>query len=304
MHHYSTVAFLSFVDYEIYKRVWEVDVPRAAMSQQFLMHLMLATSALHISHLQSRNPHAFPYKELANRHYDAAVNMFGSSVPRMTACNASAVFAFSCLSTFFAFGSSQFCVAHGQLKDPVGELLDIFILLRKAMVTLKEAWALVEESTLGILLQRGPLITDRRYLPAETAAALGLMEEHCLQLLTSGKAEADLNLTYREAIQQLWDCFVMAHTRQKDWSMALRFPLICSEAFLTLLSGRDPVALILLAHFCVILHRAPVRWWAEGWSVQVVSAVFVSLPENSLYAVAWPMEVHGLNQPARLVELQ
>lgn len=299
LHHYGTVAFRSFVDYDIYKRVWEVDVPREAISQRFLMHLVLAISALHVNHLRSSARNTLPYREMANRHYECAVAKFSLSVPQMTPLNASAVFAFSYLSVFFAFGSSQFCASRGKLEDPITELLDIFILLRKAMMTLKQAWSLVEGSVMGILLQRGPQITDRRYLPVETAAAVELMEDHCLQLLTVGTVDPELVMLYREAISQLWDCLVMAHTRRKDWSMALRFPIVCSDGFLARLSQRDPVALILLAHFCVILHKAPVRWWAQGWGKQVICAVFNNLPDSSRCAVAWPMEMLELNQVPR-----
>nr|KMM70936.1 hypothetical protein CPAG_07245 [Coccidioides posadasii RMSCC 3488] len=295
MYHYTTVTFLSFIDYDMYKPVWEVDIPREARSQQFLMHLILAVSALHINHLwTSKNLPALSYKEAAQRHYNAAVTIFRSTVPTMTKSNTSAVFAFSNLSIFFAFGSAQFSSRRKRLENPVDELLDIFILLRKAMATIRRSWHILEKSPLGILLQRGPQITDRRYLPVETSMALELMEQHCLHVLTLNSTESTLNPVYQKAIDQLWDSFVMAQTKRKDWSMALRFPMIFSDPFLSYLRCRDSVSLIILAHFCVILYNAPARWWAEGWSVQVINAIFENLPQNWRYTISWPMEVVGL----------
>lgn len=296
MHHYTTTASLSFADYDVYRPIWQVAVPREAQSYQFLMHIILALSAMHIRHL--RHPHnlqALRYKELAHKHYQNAVTSFRSKVLEMDASNTSAVFAFSHLSLYFSFGSAQFANI-SQMQDPIGELLDIFVLLRKAMDNLTLAWDLVEAGSMAIFLQRGPLITDRRYLPAEISMGLELMEQTCQQFIESSQVGPIATETYRTAIQQLWDSFVMAQTKKKDWAMTLRFIMILPERFSGYLQQREPLALIILAHFCVILHRAPTRWWAEGWSTHVVGAVFEALPQDWRYAISWPMKEVGLDK--------
>ncbi|PGH29786.1 hypothetical protein GX50_07457 [[Emmonsia] crescens] len=296
MHHYATTAFVSLADYEVYRSVWQVTVPREAQSYRFLMHVILAISALHISHLRdSENGKGLPYKELARTHYDDAVATFRSTVPQMTKSNSSAVFAFSHLTIYFAFGSSKFSVNNGRMEDPIGELLDVFTLLRTAMETLRSSWDSLADGPLAVLLQRGPAITDRQYLPPDIAMGLELMEQFCQSLPAMRDNDGTVNETYQVAIQQLWDSFVMAETKRKDWSMALRFPIIFSEQTLLSLRRREPTALVLLAHFCVLLHRAPTRWWAEGWSEQVIDAVFRSLDQRWRHAMAWPMKAMGVD---------
>ncbi|EGE80403.1 C6 zinc finger domain-containing protein [Blastomyces gilchristii SLH14081] len=296
MHHYATTAFAVFADYEVYRSIWQVAVPREAQSYQFLMHVILAISALHISHLRETSDHGSgsSYKELARTQYHDAVVAFRSTVPRMTKSNSSAVFAFSNLTIYFAFGSSKFSADNGRMEDPIGELLDVFTLLRTAMETIRSSWDSLSDGPLALLLQRGPAITDRQYLPPDIAMGLELMEQFCQSVTTIRGSDGTINETYQVAIKQLWDSFVMAETKRKDWSMALRFPIIFSKQIQQSLRRRDPTALVLLAHFCVLLHRAPTRWWADGWSEQVIDAVFRSLDLRWRHAIAWPMRAIGV----------
>ncbi|OAX84049.1 hypothetical protein ACJ72_01584 [Emergomyces africanus] len=296
MHHYATTAFIPLADYEVYKSVWQVTVPREAQSYRFLMHIILAISALHISHLRdSDNGTESLYKHLARTHYDDAVAAFRSTVPQMTKSNSSAVFAFSHLTIYFAFGSSKFSVNNGRMEDPIGELLDVFTLLRTAMETLRSSWDSLADGPLAVLLQRGPAITDRHYLTPDLAMGLELMEQFFQIETTIHDSDGTVSESYQTAIQQLCDSFVMAETKRKDWAMTLRFPIIFSEQFLLSLRRRDPTALVLLAHFCVLLHRAPTRWWADGWSEQVMEAVFRSLDQRWRHAIAWPMKAIGVD---------
>ncbi|KAK2736884.1 hypothetical protein FQN55_001379 [Onygenales sp. PD_40] len=301
MHHYTTTTYLAFVDYEVYRPVWQVVVPQEAQTYRFLMHLILAVSALHIDHLQPpANRHGLEYKELAQKHYDSAIATFTSSVAETNRSNVSAVFAFSHITIFFAFGSSRFSPDDKPMEDPIGDLLEVFALLRSAMKSLRSAWESIAASPMAILLQRGPEIKDRQYLPSDVSMALELVEQLCEQqlhlLVPDGEVDAEVVRVYQTAIQQLWDCFVMAETKRKDWGMALRFPINFSDRFLACLTRRDPAALVILAHYCVILHRAPARWWTEGWSVQVIRAVFMMLDQDWKYSISWPMEAVGLHQ--------
>ncbi|KAK2827827.1 hypothetical protein FQN49_007302 [Arthroderma sp. PD_2] len=314
MHHYATTAFASLADYEVYRPIWQVTVPQEMQSVNFLKHGILAISALHIHHLHSRTTNQtgittqeLPHKQLAQKHYHAAIMEFGSLSPGDIRSNTSASFAFSHLTVFFAFGSSQLFGSGDTMPDAIGDLLGLFALTRKAMTFLKVEWDSLEKGNMGILLQRGPQITDRQYLSTDIITALELVEELCNEWvppprhLVGRRCHSQANdggddpkNTYRLAISQLWDSFVMIETKRKDWGMALRFPMIFPDALFPYFRAREPLAMVILAHYCVLLRRAPVRWWAEGWSTQVIQAIFRGLPENWRYAVSWPMSAAGL----------
>ncbi|EFQ98823.1 hypothetical protein MGYG_01838 [Nannizzia gypsea CBS 118893] len=303
MHHYATTVFASLADYEAYRPIWQVIVPREMQSANFLKHGVLAISALHIHYLRFRateqkglNSQELSHKELAQKHYQAAVMEFGSLFPEDLS-NTNAAFAFSHLTIFFAFGSAQLSGYGGAMFDAIDDLLGLFALTRKAMGFLRMKWDLLVKGDMGILLQRGPEITDKKYLPTDVVTALELLEELCNEWRPSTHETPDyLNEvnhstrnTYHRAILQLRDCFVMLETKRKDWGMALRFPMIFPDALFPCFKAREPLAMVILAHYCVLLRRAPVRWWADGWSTQVIQSIFWNLPQDWRYAVSWPM---------------
>ncbi|KAK2748752.1 hypothetical protein FQN57_000333 [Myotisia sp. PD_48] len=325
MHHYATIVFRSLADYDAWKPVWQIAVPQETQSFRFVKHGLLALSALHIHHLRfgttnhtNTTPQELAYKELALKHYNTAISDFRLTANQLVLSNLNAVFAFSHLIIFFAFGSSKLAANKGGMQDAIGELLDLFSLLRKSMAVLRVNWNLIEAGNMRVLLHRGPAVRDRQYLTAEVATALELVEDLCMEQTFSSRRqweeamehehyhETELDLesfdgngrnndhsrkVYRLAISQLWDSFVMAETKRKDWGMALRFPMIFSDCLMACFTAREPLALVILAHYCVLLHRAPMRWWAGGWSTQVIGAVCKALPQDWRHAVSWPMTV-------------
>ncbi|EZF56290.1 hypothetical protein H103_01291 [Trichophyton rubrum CBS 288.86] len=308
LHHYATIVFESLADYEAYRPIWQVVVPREMQSVSFLKHGILAISALHIHYLRFRatkqkglSSEELLHKELAQKHYQAAVMEFGLLFPEDLS-NTNAAFAFSHLMIFFAFGSAQLS-SHGALMpNAIDDLLSLFALTRKAMAFLKIRWELLVKGDMGILLQRGPEITNRNYLPMDVVTALKLLEELCNEWISSNReipgsfneSGHDIKAAYRRAIEQLWDCFVMLETKRKDWGMALRFPMIFPDSLFPCFRAREPLAMVILAYYCALLRRAPVRWWADGWSTQVIQTIFYILPQDWRYAVSWPMINAGI----------
>lgn len=157
------------------------------------------------------------------------------------------------------------------------------------MQTIRESWNLVEESAMSLLLERGAPEPDRKCLTPDAVDALKYLEQFCELALES--EEKQKQEVYQAVIQQLCESFVMAEAKRVDWGVTLRFPIIISEAFLTYLKAREPMSLVILAHYCVILHRAAARWWAVDWSAQVIEAVFESFNRDWRRAISWPLEV-------------
>jgi hypothetical protein len=290
LHHYVTAASSSLADYDSFRPVWQVSVPQEAQSFGFLMDGILAISALHLGSLYyspaftSCERQALPYHELAHRHYDAAVSCFNTGVKQLTPANTNAVLAFAHLSVYFAFGSSPalpsafVSLDHDTNKtvteQPIDDLLEVILLFRKAMAVLRTAWSLLADSTMSILLQHGPEVTDSAYLPTDIRIALEQLGALILSQQSQHNPELELpSNVYICSYAWLLSSFVMAETRPSDWSISLRFPMNVPEALIGQIRSREPLALVILAHYCVLLHRAPVRWWAVGWGSKVLKAV-------------------------------
>ena len=68
----------------------------------------------------------------------------------------------------------------------------------------------------------------------------------------------------------------------------LWFNVVPTE-YLTALTLRQPVALILLAYYCVLLQQIDVYWYVKGWGIQLIDAVQRSIPPSLHTWTEWPI---------------
>jgi len=179
-------------------------------------------------------------------------------------------------------------------KDSLAGLLGIFDLLRRAMESLRPAWGWLKAGTTGPLLQHGAHTIGPEHLPQHLRCAL-----EAIKSLAEDKSgeDDDRRRMYLAEIVQLRDSFVMAETRHEDWCVTLRFPMIVSEAFIRLVRVEDPMALVIMAHYCILLHRAPGRWWAKRCSIDVIINISQILNPHWRSFILLPLqaaELHGL----------
>lgn len=90
-------------------------------------------------------------------------------------------------------------------------------------------------------------------------------------------------------LKQIYDIMLR---RQSPCSMAsiLCFPKQDSAAFSQLIKRRVPQALIILAHYCVLLDVLDSRWWISGWASRVLRDVLGSLEGPWRQWIEWPVQ--------------
>jgi len=47
------------------------------------------------------------------------------------------------------------------------------------------------------------------------------------------------------------------------------WPIMVPEAYLTSVRNLEPFAIVILAHYGVVLHRAMPQWYIIGWGAQI-----------------------------------
>lgn len=90
-------------------------------------------------------------------------------------------------------------------------------------------------------------------------------------------------------LKQIYDMVLHA---QGTCSIAsiLSFPKQDSASFAQLIKRRVPQALIILAHYCVLLDVLDDRWWIHGWAARVMRDILGSLDEPWRQWIEWPVQ--------------
>ena len=118
MHHFTTHTWLTLATDEDTRQMWHFIVPQLAYEHKFVMHALLACTALHMAYL---DPHQ--YSELtikARTHQDRALPLFRTAIPRVESetCDAILIFARLVAITAFALDESLFMVGEKEEKLP------------------------------------------------------------------------------------------------------------------------------------------------------------------------------------------
>lgn len=289
MHQYSTRTARTLARREFWD-IWETTVPQEAQNHHFLMHAILALAALHISHLRSSNREL--YAQIARNHYEMALTMFRSVVTNITPENGTATTAFSLLVVLFSTGQPA-VFRFSDVSDPLAAFIDILAVLRRGWHVLNGVRDAIEDGALGKLVKQrnNPPIYP---LPEITRKALD-----DLDACNSSSDDTNENKAiFQRALFELRHFFSINPIHPPNWAHILYWPTAVSPEFFSLLQAREPMALLLLAHWSIPLHHAPSLWYMNGWGKRVMQAIWDSLGPEWQKMMWWPADDFGLVDPS------
>ena len=99
-----------------------------------------------------------------------------------------------------------------------------------------------------------------------------------------------LRVTYRSAIQDLRTAFERSSTIIEEEGLVFIWAATVSEQYMIRLQNKEPMALVILAHYAVLLHGINGQWWANGRGSQLVDAISETLPAVWQAAINWPRD--------------
>ncbi|MCJ1291585.1 hypothetical protein MMC34_003130 [Xylographa carneopallida] len=280
MHHFTVEAHRLIAPSQGAIAVWRELIPQLAFEADFLLHGILAVSALHLA---LTRPAAHPHgadAALALRHYTTALALFRPQLDRVTARNIYALFAFSCVVPVYVFGYphvSQFPA------DPLPEMLDMISVMRGCADIVGRGFHWLQASPFKHLLLQ-PTDPAQALAPEIDDALTGLQERN-------GQTTCDpaLRDAYDTAIETLWESFKVADNMPGEQATALPFPVKLSAEVLLQMREGDPMALVILAHYAVILHWLERVPWMKGWGSKTIDAVGERVGEEWRAYMAWPL---------------
>lgn len=285
MHHYSTVSYKSISEKEAFAVPFQTVVPKIALSHPFLMHGILALSALHLIHLNKGSDRCKDYVELATSHQTLALALFRKELNNINPSNCQAMFTFASIATILAFAFAQSTGV--QSLPPIDEMLQIFNLFRGIYEILQTAREWIKNSWVSELLAfRRP--TELRSISQDVRDKFSLVSQLNADLERTGFA-VDEQAACEDAISELFALFEQIYSGL-DTVTVFRWPVVVKPLYISLTRDRRPMALVILAHYCILLHMLDDRWWLRGWTRQLLHSIYSLLDASWRESIRWPIE--------------
>ena len=229
-----------------------------ALTTPYLMHQILAASALHLSTkiTDSRDR----YRELALGLQSRALSLFNESNPvlEVTPTNCVHMFLFSSL-----VGVHLLCDTLQYSRHSLGEFIDNFThclkVNRGVLAVIDQGWHMLGETELA------PRLRISRILMRATDAS-GSECDALESLVNSAEVTPSSRKAYLEAVlhlQRVFDAERAASGNRIRTSLVFAWPALLSPDYVNLLHQRQAEALVILAHYAVLLHRGR-HWWLIG----------------------------------------
>ncbi|KAI9043302.1 uncharacterized protein KD926_003832 [Aspergillus affinis] len=269
--------------------IWQTVVPKMALSHPYLLHGLFAVSALHLSlPMTSQDPDREELIKAAEYHQSEAIRIFTPIVGNLTPSQYDATFT---LSNLLATIALTFPLVHnsvaGRIPDVLNELIRVFAFVRK----MTQFYAYIIESvTHGEIAQLTYFEVTRASLSDTIQSRVSALHE----LNTTHILDPEAYLAFRDTIDRLASTFARMYSGQEIFSACFLWMAQTPAQYFDRLQDRHPLALVILAHYCIVLDHMNRHWWIQSWGRQVLEAIRSVLEPGWRVHISWPLEVVGV----------
>ncbi|KAJ5675693.1 hypothetical protein N7462_008590 [Penicillium macrosclerotiorum] len=268
------------------RKVWEISVLQEALRSPFLMHGILALSALHLSHLH-QDDRQTEWLNIAIAHKSSALSKFSGQLKSITELNAKAMMSFAGLAVAFSFASALNCF-NPEDGPSLGALTDVFVLSRGVQIVFNQAGDFLRESNFAPLFN---IASPDIVIPDHVILAFDLLSN--LNNQCKKHSPENVSSAYGLAIQRLRELASFSYAEPTSLTLAAGWAIRCPADYLDELKARKPLALVVLAHYCALLHLARENWCVGPWGRVVLEEIQTILDGGWQIHIEW-----ALNQVA------
>lgn len=277
------------------ERQWCGEFVQIGLNDRYVLHSMLAVSALHIL---NHSPHRTEFKDKALTHYSAALETVQPHLSEPTEAHAIPLFLFSLYVNIYGHavssvpGLDQSSRGDGDVagpQDALSELSSCIGLARGLRTIVYGYWDSTIKHFLIPKMSR-PLVKpgdDPDYARCPPLAEL--------RDIVESLAVPDLRPAYIEAVDHLAlfyiDTLDQAESeRHTQWIQS--WPVSISDTFLQQMDGHDRVALIITAHYTALMSLKSDVWWLKHWPKAILLQItqLLGTLTASTY-LRWPWEM-------------
>ena len=172
-----------------------------------------------------------------------------------------------------------------ELSDPVIDTVSVFTLIRGVKTVLHSAREWIAQGSLGALVDYNWDPTTLA-LPEEARLAF----EKLFDMNERKIRDESIRDLYNSTIQDLKHAFEIHTVVMGEPGLVFTWLVVVQASYVAQLEKKEPMALVILAHYAVLLHTSNGQWWLEGRGAHLVHVIHQLLPPEWLSAIDWPRE--------------
>jgi hypothetical protein len=280
MHHFSTIVYQTLSEEIVVQDLWQHDVPKEALQHTHLMHAILALSALHLQCSSDDAQRTAKYREPAVQHYDLALSQLQLLVVEIDEANCGSVLAAATLLGYFSSVYARFEEDNSRILN---DLWSNHQLLRGVPTIIEHTAPYFGEIKLSAIVKPKPW--DHVPVPAGFQHGMDILR---VNISAFGGGDESKNEIYLTAVQMLQENVKAEIANPQHITISYIFLPAADQRYMGLVAARDQMALVILAHYAVILHRQRHRWWMGDNGVRLFGAVKGLLDAKFEALVEWP----------------
>ena len=306
--HWSTRTYMTMSSRFASHLVWRDTIFAEGLRHDFVLHSIIATSALHKATLLPKSSDAYAeYSKVALAYQNLALANFIPEVSRPNEDNGIALFALSLFLTIWAFASRRlpegfshvklelshgdpssaiFCDAH----TPTAQFIEIVMIVRGVYAIIRETdrWLRgdIEE------LLRFPRTDELPPNSPDIADAFDLLQRAVEdpQFVPNDESLRELYLRQLQSLRDVARCRSVVEWDGHIFSWVIMAP----PEFVDCLKQGQPMALVIFAHWAAALRCMDHHWWATGWPYSLVADLVTVLDASWDALMDWPKKQVGL----------
>jgi hypothetical protein len=263
---------------------------KAALSAPYLMQEILALSALHLSVLYPAQREFYHHQ--ASGLQTRALTIFNNSHLEVNAENCIPIAIFSSL-----LAMHSLCDVVSGPNDDFSNFLNSFIhsldLHRGIRDITSHSWRILGQSELRHVLEAGEALNRTDNLVGKECDELRAL----LSSADIGHASMTACETAIDHLQRTFDMERLSDGRDNTFAI---WPVLVPIEYMDLVMKRSPEALVVLAHFAVVLHSHSREWFIREGGRYLIGSISRHLGSYWDNWMAWPNSVLGSLNPSQL----
>ncbi|KAI0100979.1 hypothetical protein GGR51DRAFT_337063 [Nemania sp. FL0031] len=292
-------------------RFWSYNLPRIGLTHHFVLHLAYTLAAYHIAYFEvAENPKKLKYRERAQHHASQGIPQLTRALATLNKDNCGAVYAAATLMCYCTFAAGP--------TDP-GDLLvcNVETIHDVAWLPLIYGVRLIREKFdedelfTGLMAPFHAKFHRAKSQEEEDERRTAVRRPRCAR-------EGFQHLDWHEPLERLRD-FVLSQSLENESYLGALGNMIAiynatfgdkdgvydgpsenqfvfgwlyrlDKRFVKYLQRRDPIALVILAYYAVLISTTERLWYMTGWADHLIKATKALVPDDYIRWLEWPAD--------------